>query len=53
MKPMSRRSTLMLGGVGTAFVLAGGARLVWDWFTNAGFPSPSTPRGELAQPRML
>ena len=53
MEPMNRRTALTLGGVGAAFVLAGGAGLVWDLSTNSGSPPP-TPNGKkLAQPRMI
>ena len=41
MEPISRRSALTMGGAGTAFVLAGGSALLWDWSTAAGSQSPS------------
>lgn len=47
MEPISRRSALTMGGAGTAFVLAGGSALPWDWSTAAGSQSPSPPGGNL------
>ena len=47
MEPISRRCALNLGGLSTAFVLAGGSGLLWAWSTTAGSQSPSTPGGNL------
>lgn len=57
MEPMSRRAALTLGGVGAAFVLAGGAGLVSEWSIRSGSPSPApapSPTGtELTQPKLM
>ena len=53
MEPISRRSALTLGGIGAAFVLAGGAGLVSVWSTRSGLFS-SLPTGtELIQPHVF
>ena len=53
MEPISRRSALTLGGVGAAFVLAGGAGLVSVLSTRPGTPSLSPTGAELAQPQVI
>lgn len=50
MKSMSRRPALMLGGVGTAFVLAGGTGV--GLVHECRIPLSLDPQGALAQPRM-
>ena len=49
MKPMTRRNALILGGLGTASLVAGGTGLVWS--ANSGFV-PSTTQ-DLTEPRAL
>ncbi len=49
MEPISRREVLILGGLGTASVLAGGAGLLWT--ANSGF-TPVTAQ-ELTEPKAL
>jgi FtsP/CotA-like multicopper oxidase with cupredoxin domain len=49
MEPISRRNALILGGLGTASLLAGGAGLVWS--ANSGFV-PSTAQ-QLTEPKAL
>ena len=53
MEPMSRRSALLFGGVGAAFVVAGSAGLVWDGTRNAGSTAPASTATELSQPKLL
>jgi FtsP/CotA-like multicopper oxidase with cupredoxin domain len=51
MEPISRRSTLALGGLGAVFVLAGGSGLVSVWSARPGILERSGP--ELTQPQAL
>ena len=53
MEPMTRRSALTLGGIGAAFVIAGGAGLVSVWSTRSAPLSPATTGTELAQPALI
>jgi hypothetical protein len=49
MEPISRRTALILGGVGAAAVIAGGTGLIWSW-TSGDSPVPGP---DLAQPEIL
>ena len=49
MQPISRRHALILGGLGTASIIAGGTGLFWG--ANTGFV-PSTGE-DLAEPKVL
>ncbi|MBC7590074.1 MAG: multicopper oxidase family protein [Salinibacterium sp.] len=53
MEPITRRSALTLGGVGAAFVIAGGAGLVSVWSTRSEPLSPATTGTELLQPALI
>lgn len=54
MEPITRRTALTLGGIGAAFVVAGGAGLLWDSQSNApGSTTPATGGTDLAEPEVL
>ena len=53
MEPMTRRSALTLGGVGAAFVIAGGAGLVSVWSTRSEPGSSRTTGTEVLQPALI
>jgi FtsP/CotA-like multicopper oxidase with cupredoxin domain len=53
MEPISRRAALKLGGVGAAFVVAGGAGLLWGQLGQVSASTSFVPRRALTQPKML